>query len=54
MFFTVGVHPNEAHKDKQFDDHDFIKNYSSHEKCVGIGEGGLDYYYNKENILYIE
>ena len=50
VFFTVGVHPNEAHKDKQFDDHDFIKNYSSHEKCVGIGEGGLDYYYNKENM----
>ena len=50
VFFTVGVHPNEAHKDKQFDDHDFIKNYSKHLKCVGIGEGGLDYYYNKENM----
>ena len=49
VFFTVGVHPNEAHKDKRFDDYDFIKNYSSHEKCVGIGEGGLDYYYNREN-----
>tara|TARA_B100000989_G_scaffold281109_1_gene245057 strand:+ start:98 stop:901 length:804 start_codon:yes stop_codon:yes gene_type:complete len=48
IFFTVGVHPNEAHKDKQFDDYHFIKNYSKHEKCVGIGEGGLDYYYNKK------
>ena len=45
VFFTVGVHPNEVHKDKQYDDHYFIENYSNHEKCVGIGEGGLDYYY---------
>ena len=50
VFFTVGVHPNEAHKDKQYDDHHFIENYSKHEKCVGIGEGGLDYYYNMENM----
>ena len=48
VFFTVGVHPNEAHKDEQFDDYDFIKRCSVHEKCVGIGEGGLDYYYNKK------
>ena len=48
VFFSVGVHPNEVHKDRKFDDHDFIKNYSKHLKCVGIGEGGLDYYYNKE------
>ena len=50
VFFTVGVHPNEAHKDKQYDDDHFMANYSKHEKCVGIGEGGLDYYYNKENM----
>jgi len=49
IFFTVGVHPNEAHKDEKFDDYEFIKNYSSHLKCVGIGEGGLDYFYNKEH-----
>ena len=49
VFFTVGVHPNEAHKDKQYNDNNFMENYSKHEKCVGIGEGGLDYYYNKEN-----
>ena len=23
VFFTVGVHPNEAHKDKLFDDYNF-------------------------------
>ena len=50
VFFTVGVHPNEAYKDKQYNDHYFMKNYSKHEKCVGIGEGGLDYFYNKENM----
>ena len=50
VFFTVGVHPNEAHKDKQYDDYHFIENYSNHEKCVGIGEGGLDYFYNMDNM----
>ena len=50
VFFTVGVHPNEAHKDKRYDDDHFMENYSKHEKCVGIGEGCLDYYYNKENM----
>ncbi len=52
VFFTVGVHPNEAHKDKQYNDHHFMENYSKHEKCVGIGEGGLDYYYTKENMKF--
>ena len=34
VFFTVGVHPNEAHKDKQYDDHDFMENYSNHENVL--------------------
>ena len=54
VFFTVGVHPNEAHKDKQYNDYNFMKNYSEHKKCVGVGEGGLDYFYNKDNKINIK
>ena len=45
VFFTVGVHPNEVDKDKNYLNYDLIKKISEHPKCVGIGEGGLDYHY---------
>ena len=45
VFFTVGVHPNEANKDINYINYDLMKKISSHPKCVGIGEGGLDYFY---------
>ena len=45
VFFTVGVHPNEVNKDKNYLNYDLIKKISEHPKCVGIGEGGLDYHY---------
>ncbi len=46
VFFTVGVHPNEVDKDKDYLNYDLIKKISEHPKCVGIGEGGLDYHYS--------
>ena len=45
VFFTVGVHPNEVNKDINFINYELMKKLSSHPKCVGIGEGGLDYFY---------
>ena len=40
VFFAVGVHPYDK---EQFDSVDFDK-YVKHEKCVAIGECGLDYF----------
>ena len=40
VFFAVGVHPYDM---ENFEEFDFEK-YISHEKCVAIGECGLDYY----------
>jgi len=44
VFFCAGVHPHEADK---FNNQDIIeiKRLLTHPKCVGIGEVGLDFYY---------
>lgn len=46
IYFSVGVHPNEVENDKDYLNYNLIKNISFHKKCVGIGEGGLDYHYS--------
>lgn len=47
VYASVGFHPGcvEDYKDG---DLDVIKELSRHEKCVAIGEIGLDYHYGKE------
>ncbi len=40
VFFAVGVHPYDAHSY----DRVFLERFVSHEKCVAVGECGLDYY----------
>jgi len=47
IFCTIGLHPNEAERDAvNFTE---IKNLArSSKKIIGIGETGLDFYYNKE------
>ena len=44
VYFTAGFHPTEL---KKYRDGDLekIENYAVHEKCVAIGEIGLDYHY---------
>lgn len=46
IYFTAGVHPDEA---RTFDEktEKTIIDLSSHKKCVGIGEIGFDFYWNK-------
>jgi len=40
IYFAVGIHPYDA---KNYDKN-FLEVYTSHPKCVAIGECGLDYY----------
>jgi len=40
LFFAVGVHPYDAHRY----DRGHLERYIGHEKCVAVGECGLDYY----------
>ena len=45
IYGTVGIHPHETEKntiDKEF----IINNIKENEKIIGIGETGLDFYYN--------
>ena len=45
IFGTYGIHPHEA-KDNIIDSNLIIKEVSSNDKIIGVGETGLDFYYN--------
>jgi len=45
---SIGVHPHEAGREGQTELSDILK-HTSHPKVVGIGETGLDYYYDTSN-----
>ncbi|MDG1465842.1 MAG: TatD family hydrolase [Alphaproteobacteria bacterium] len=49
VYFTVGVHPNEVLKDKDYQNYSLISDISNNFKCVGIGECGLDYHFGNED-----
>jgi len=46
VFCTVGTHPHNAHEeaDVSFEQ---LTHLARHPKCVGIGEAGLDYHYDR-------
>ena len=46
VFFTVGTHPHQAHEEPNVTVEQLAA-LSGHPKCVGIGEAGLDYHYDK-------
>ena len=46
VFFTVGTHPHEAHLEAEVPV-ERIAALTLHPKCVGIGEAGLDYHYDR-------
>ncbi len=49
MYFTAGVHPEAAAEDSKDDEWLYkIEELCRDEKCVGVGEIGLDYYWEKE------
>ncbi len=46
VFGTYGIHPHEAKNHKQIKASDIVENVDSNKKIIGIGETGLDFYYN--------
>jgi len=46
VYCTVGTHPHQAHEELDVPVEQIVR-LSEHRKCVGIGEAGLDYFYQK-------
>ena len=46
VYGTYGIHPHEAKNHKNIKSKDIIKNIGLSKKIIGIGETGLDFYYN--------
>lgn len=49
IYATVGYHPTDARHVKD-NDYKILEKYLNHEKVVGVGECGLDFYWDKEFI----
>lgn len=48
VFAVVGVHPEYAQEEKPFTSVDALCRAAAHPKVIGLGETGLDYYYNAD------
>ena len=48
IYGTIGIHPHETTKNKITSDI-IIKNITENQKIIGIGETGLDFYYNNSD-----
>ena len=48
IFGTIGIHPHESEKDLICSE-EIIKNLNENKKIIGIGETGLDFYYNNSD-----
>ena len=46
VYGTYGIHPHEAKKHKDVRSNHIIENVKKSNKIIGIGESGLDFYYN--------
>ena len=46
VYGTYGIHPHEAKNHKNIKSKNIIKNVNLSKKIIGIGETGLDFYYN--------
>nr|WP_256478534.1 TatD family hydrolase [Notoacmeibacter sp. MSK16QG-6] len=45
IFFSVGTHPHQAAEEPDVTVEDLLT-HAAHDKCVAIGEAGLDYFYD--------
>ena len=48
IFGTIGIHPHEADKN-EIDSDFFTKNLNENKKIIGVGETGLDFYYDNSD-----
>jgi len=46
VYGTYGIHPHEAKNHRSINSEDIIKKTKLNKKIIGIGESGLDFYYN--------
>ena len=46
VYGSYGIHPHEAHNHKEIKSTDIVKKVKLSKKIIGIGESGLDFYYN--------
>jgi len=46
VYGTYGIHPHEAKNHKEIKSNNIIENVKKNKKIIGIGESGLDFYYN--------
>ena len=46
VFGSYGIHPHEAKNHQSIKSDDIIKKTKLNKKIIGIGESGLDFYYN--------
>jgi TatD DNase family protein len=46
VYGTYGIHPHEAKKHKEIKSNYIIEQVNKNKKIIGIGETGLDFYYN--------
>ncbi len=46
VYGSYGIHPHEAKNHKSINSEDIIKKTKLNKKIIGIGESGLDFYYN--------
>lgn len=46
VWFTVGTHPHQAHEEPEAPLAKLVE-LASHPRCIGIGEAGLDYHYDR-------
>ena len=49
VYGTYGIHPHEAKKHKNLNTSHILSKLSLNKKIIGIGETGLDFYYNHSN-----
>ncbi len=46
VWFTVGTHPHQSHEEPEVSAERLIE-LAAHPRCIGIGEAGLDYHYDR-------
>ena len=51
VYGTFGIHPHETKDHADINSSFIVKQKKEHEKIIGIGETGLDYYYNNSDKL---